>query len=277
MQPQRTRIADDDRDRYTIAVAMRGVDPTPCPKHARTRVDTGFRQQASVNTGQPSPSSPRGRCRRRRSEYDQGWRDAIIWCGIPVIIVLLLRIFLFGFYAIPSGSMKNTIEPGDRVITTKLAPDYIDLQRGDIIVFQDPAGWLQSESSSSSLLSDNYLIKRLIGLPGDIVECDGAGSPVKINGVAIDESAYLPSGVNPSDFSFYVEVTEGYVFVMGDNRSNSADSRYHQNDGANGLVPISDIVGKAIATYWPLNRIGVLDSHHEVFADVPDGTTNDDE
>ena len=90
-----------------------------------------------------------------------------------------------------------------------------------------------------------------------------------INGVAIDESSYLKPGVQPSDFAFNVTVTEGHIFVLGDNRANSADSRYHQDDGSNGLVPISDVLGVAIVRNWPLNRIGRLDSHHEVFANVP--------
>ena len=101
--------------------------------------------------------------------------------------------------------------------------------------------------------------------------CEGPGKPITINGVAIDESAYIRPDVDPSSFAFNVTVTEGHVFVMGDNRANSADSRYHQNDSSHGLVPISDVVGVGLAKYWPLNRIGGLDAHHEVFADVPEG------
>lgn len=253
MQPQKPGNADDERDRHTIEVASYGVNPSPRPRHMTGVVSSGPRHSASGN--------PSG----------HNFRDTLVWCVAPIIIVLLLRIFIFGFYSIPSGSMQDTIEPGDRVVTSKLAPDLFDLQRGDIIVFKDPANWLQSEDS---VLGDGYLIKRLIGLPGDVVECDGAGSPVLINGVAIDETPYIRSGVNPSDFPFSVTVTEGHVFVMGDNRASSADSRYHQDDGANGLVPISDVVGVAVATYWPLSRIGLLDAHHEVFDDVPDGTSS---
>ena len=180
-----------------------------------------------------------------------GLRDTLVWCGIPIIIVLLIRIFLLGFYVIPSGSMMNTIEPGDRVITSKLTPKVFDLKRGDVVVFKDPDHWLRQEDSSK--LGGDYLIKRLI------------------NGVAIDESAYIRPDVDPSSFAFNVTVTEGHVFVMGDNRANSADSRYHQGDSSHGLVPISDVVGVGLAKYWPLNRIGGLDAHHEVFADVPEG------
>lgn len=197
------------------------------------------------------------------------WRDLVVWCAIPILIVILLRVFLFGMYVIPSKSMEDTIMPGDRVVTTKLAPKVVSLKRGDIVVFKDPANWLAAEQTGNST---EYLIKRLIGLPGDVVACEGNGAPVTINGVAIDESSYIKPGTAPSAFAFKTTVTEGHVFVLGDNRANSADSRFHQDDGDDGLVPISDVVGVAFARYWPLNRIGWLSAHHDVFADVPDGT-----
>lgn len=133
------------------------------------------------------------------------WRDTLIWCGVPVAIVLLVRMFLIGFYVIPSGSMMDTIEPGDRVITTKLTPKLFSLRRGDVVVFKDPDHWLQEENSGR--LGGDFLIKRLIGLPGDTVACEGPGQPVTVNGVAIDESSYIRSGVDPSSFAFKVKVT----------------------------------------------------------------------
>ena len=111
--------------------------------------------------------------RRVESEESFGLRDTLIWCGIPIVIVLLVRMFLFGFYVIPSGSMLNTIEPGDRVITSKLTPKVFKLQRGDVVVFKDPDHWLQQENSGR--FGGDYLIKRLIGLPGDTVACEGPG------------------------------------------------------------------------------------------------------
>jgi signal peptidase I len=208
----------------------------------------------------------------RDADNGFNWRDTLIWCGIPVAIVLLVRMFLIGFYVIPSGSMMDTIEPGDRVITSKLTPKVFPLQRGDIVVFKDPDHWLQEENSGH--LGGDYLIKRLIGLPGDTVACEGPGKPITINGVAIDESSYIRPGVDPSSFAFKVKVTAGHIFVLGDNRANSADSRYHQDDSSHGLVPISDVVGVGLATYWPLNRIGLLSAHHDVFKDVPEGSTD---
>lgn len=100
--------------------------------------------------------------------------------------------------------------------------------------------------------------QRVIGLPGDTVACKGSGEPITVNGKPIDESAYLKSGVNPSDSPFSVTVTDGNVFVLGDNRSNSRDSRYHLDDGNNGLVPYDDIQGVALFRFWPFTRIGIL-------------------
>jgi signal peptidase I len=239
----------DSQDSHILEVADHGVDPVPAvrrhgPEHANSA-------HAAADDGR------------------MGWRDTLIWCGIPILIVLLVRIFLLGFYTIPSGSMMDTIQIGDRVITTKLTPKYFHLHRGDVVVFKDPANWLNDEGNR---FASDDLIKRLIGLPGDVVECAGAGKPVTINGVAINETSYTRPGVEPSDFPFRVHVTPGHVFVMGDNRSNSADSRYHQDDGANGLVPVNDIAGVALTTYWPFGRIGSLSGHHDVFDKVPDGT-----
>lgn len=260
-------------DEHTLRVAGHGVSPAPLDDDAPfdwPHPPTGEGGAACAADGGAHRGERAGMHGRQPDDESFGWRDALIWCGIPVVVVLLIRIFLIGFYVIPSGSMLDTIEPGDRVVTTKLTPRLFDLQRGDIIVFTDPNNWLSDEHSGN--FGGDYLIKRLIGLPGDVVECKGAGEPVTINGVAIDESAYLRPGVDPSAFPFHVEVSAGHVFVMGDNRASSADSRYHQDDGDQGLVPVSDVVGVAVARFWPLTRIGVLSGHHEVFDDVPDGT-----
>lgn len=213
-----------------------------------------------------SPTEEAAHATRDDEPASAKWRDFALWCAIPVIIVVLLRVFVFGMYVIPSRSMEDTIMPGDRVVTTKLAPHIQKLQRGDIVVFKDPANWLVNEPNANS----SFLIKRLIGLPGDTVACKGPGYPVTINGVAIHEESYLKPGVEPSSFAFQEHVTAGHLFVMGDNRANSADSRYHQNDGDEGLVPVNDVVGVAFLRYWPLNRIGWLSAHHDVFARVPE-------
>lgn len=253
------------------------VTSSPVPS---STLSPSYRASSSSSDGSPARSgSGRGGGRHSRSgnrrDHQEaaarpfGLRDFLLYCGIPVLVVALLRIVVFGVYMIPSGSMMDTIEVGDRIVTSKLVTRTTGLKRGDVIVFHDPANWLSDEGSA---IGGKYLIKRLIGMPGDVVSCKGAGYPVTINGVAVDESSYIRPGVDPSSFAFSVTVTSGHVFVMGDNRANSADSRYHQDDGDDGLVPISDVVGVGLVTFWPLNRIGVLESHHEVFRNVPDGS-----
>ncbi len=280
---------DAAEDSRILEVADHGVDPRPLEFSGRAGADAmsslqggspsssfGSSGSASSRDSRPGRENNRRGGRhsrsRRASDADSrsfGPRDFVLYCGIPVLIVALLRVFVFGVYMIPSGSMMDTIEVGDRIVTSKLVERTTGLKRGDVIVFHDPANWLSDEDSS---IGGKYLIKRLIGLPGDVVACKGAGYPVTINGVAVDESSYIRPGVDPSSFAFSVSVTAGHVFVLGDNRANSADSRYHQDDGDDGLVPISDVVGVGLVTFWPLNRIGVLKSHHEVFRNVPDGS-----
>ncbi|WEV65808.1 signal peptidase I [Bifidobacterium sp. ESL0764] len=190
--------------------------------------------------------------------------SVLIYCLVAVIVVSLLRIFVIGLYVVPSGSMETTLNIGDHIVTNRLAKPVLKLRRGDVVVFKDPANWLQSEN----VFASNDLVKRLIGLPGDVVACKGKGSPVTINGVPIDESSYLKAGAQPSKFAFKTKVTPGNVFVLGDNRGNSADSRYHPDDGNHGLVPLDRIKGVAMLTYMPASRFGVVHAHHDVFAKV---------
>lgn len=258
---------EGNRDHNIIAVAGHGVDPAPLNLNPSYSMKT-VAERRNPDDYEPLPYSARharhAKLRMRDDSFD--WKDTLVWCAVPVVIVLLLRLFVFGQYSIPSGSMENTIMPGDAVFASQLTPRFGELKRGDIIVFKDPANWLSTEKQG---MFGGYLIKRLIGLPGDTVACAGGGAPITINGVAIDESSYIKPGVNPSDFAFEVTVTSGHVFVLGDNRADSADSRFHADDGAHGLVPISDVAAVAGMRYWPLNRISLLDAHHEVFAAVP--------
>lgn len=263
-------VNGEARDRHTFAVADHGVDPAPIPSGtAGNTANSAFASAintATSNDADGKQSPKHGKKPANSNSFT--FRDFLLWCGVPIVLMLLVRLLIIGCYTIPSGSMMDTIQIGDRVASSKLIPKFSSLKRGDVVVFHDPANWLGGESSSSG--KGDYLIKRLIGLPGDVVECKGAGKPITINGVAIDESVYLKSGVQPSSFAFKVTVTADHVFVMGDNRANSSDSRYHQDDGDHGLVPMSNIVGVALYRYWPLNRIGLIEAHHEVFENVPD-------
>ena len=208
--------------------------------------------------------------------------------GIIIVVALLLsfliKTFLFRAFYIPSGSMEETLEINDRIFVNLLVPDVMDLQRGDVVVFEDTKGWLPAQAADDggeNLLrealvfvgllpdeSEQHLVKRVIGLPGDRVTCCDAEGRITVNGEPLDEP-YIYPGATPSDIPFDVTVPEGKVWVMGDHRNASADSREHQ-DSDGGFIDIDDIEGRAGIIAWPLNRISGVDSYEEVFADVPE-------
>ncbi len=191
-----------------------------------------------------------------------------------IIVASLVRYFVGQMFIIPSQSMENTLQIGDRVAVEKLS----SLKRGQVVVFEDPGGWLNDDTEGSErgpvgralefvgVLPDssaNHLIKRVVGLPGDDVMCCDSRGWITVNQQALDETPYLytdSSGqqVSPSDIAFEVVVPENRILVLGDNRSESRDSRCHLNDpgklkGENAFVSEDLVVGRAIAVVWPLS------------------------
>jgi signal peptidase I len=170
--------------------------------------------------------------------------------------------------------MENTLLVGDRVLVSKLTPGPFDLSHGDVIVFSDPGDWLslpprQPEGPIRSGFRDaltfvgllpadsgDHLIKRVIGLPGDKIACCDDEGRLTVNGTPVEEP-YLFTGDAPSEDKFSVTVPEGRLWVMGDHRSVSQDSRYHR-EVADGTVAIDDVVGKAFVTVWPFDRAKLL-------------------
>ncbi|BDR55045.1 hypothetical protein KIMH_11560 [Bombiscardovia apis] len=140
-----------------------------------------------------------------------------------------------------------------------MQPKISGVQRGDIVIFHDPDNWLHTGPD------DDFLIKRVVGVAGDRIKADGTG-PVSVNGTILNEKSYIMPGAVSSQIPFNLTVREGYIFVMGDNRSNSADSRFHLGDKNGGQVPLSKVDAIANCTYWPLNRLGLLRRPDGVFA-----------
>ncbi|MFT3833605.1 MAG: signal peptidase I [Micropruina sp.] len=212
---------------------------------------------------------------------------AIVVVG-ALIASTLLRLFLAQMFVIPSGSMENTLLIRDRVMVQKVA----GWSRGDIVVFRDTQGWLadpeeETDPVRKTLIfiglapdeSSNHLIKRVIGLPGDHVKCCDAQGRVTVNGQPLDEGTYLYAEggqtVEPSTMPFDVVVPKDRIWVMGDHRNNSQDSRCHLNEGTGGLaafVPSADVVGSAIAIVFPFDRWRGL-SRPDTFATVPAATS----
>jgi len=206
---------------------------------------------------------------------------------VPIIVVsalvvsILVKTFFIHFFFIPSGSMENTLKVGDRIAVNKLANFFTDIKRGEVVVFKDPANWLgQAPGETGSkpvvaiknalvtvgILPDpakQYLIKRVIGVGGDNVICCDAKGRISVNGTAINEP-YIFSGNKPSDSTFNITVPKGFIWVMGDHRGASADSRFHTDDIHKGMVPLPDVVGRAFVTVWPLKHVTFLSVGHDL-------------
>jgi signal peptidase I len=230
----------------------------------------------SVSTGAEdsttSDHTSGGSGRQQRSFF----KELPILIGIALILALLIKTFLVQAFSIPSNSMQNTLQVGDRVLVDKLTPWFgSEPERGEIVVFEDPGGWLnespvpepsglggaiQTVLSGIGLMpsaSDQDLIKRVIAVGGDRVECK-RGGPVEVNGKAIDEPYLFPGNTPCDDKPFGpVEVPVGKMWVMGDHRQDSLDSRYHQKVD-NGMIPTDRVVGRAIVVAWPLTRWSAL-------------------
>ncbi|MFI2434990.1 signal peptidase I [Streptomyces sp. NPDC018693] len=219
----------------------------------------------------PGDSTPKARKPR------SFWKELPILIGIALVLALLIKTFLVQAFSIPSASMQDTLREGDRVLVDKLTPWFgSEPERGQVVVFHDPDNWLAGEAppepnAFQTFLSwiglmpsaeEKDLIKRVIGVGGDTVECKGTG-PLKVNGKALNEESYVFPGNTPCSMDdtggqFKVTVPEGHIWVMGDHRQNSRDSRYNQADRHKGMVPVDEVVGRAIVKAWPINRWGTL-------------------
>jgi signal peptidase I len=188
---------------------------------------------------------------------------------------MVVKTFFVQFFYIPSGSMENTLLVNDRVGVNKFGALFSDIKRGEVVVFRDPADWLSVPTNEETgikkvakdalvfvgVLPDpakQYLIKRVIGVGGDRVVCCNASDQIEVNGTPVTES-YIYPGDKPSDSEFDVTVPKGFIWVMGDHRGASADSRFHTQDPNKGMVPLDKVTGRALFVIWPLSNLGILE------------------
>ena len=224
--------------------------------------------------GQEEDSASEARPRR-------SWLSTIVVVLVVIALSAFIKTHIYQTFEIPSGSMEDTLQTGDQVAVRMY--DAHSIHRGDVVVFSDPGGWLDAKDPTglqglvrnglilTGLLPKNsghHLIKRVIGVAGDHITADGT-SALSVNGVPLDET-YVRQGSAPSSVPFDVVVPEGCVWVMGDNRSNSSDSRFHQDDPHGGAVPVTDVVGVATNVVWPVGHWDSLDDGEAVFKGVPD-------
>ena len=219
--------------------------------------------------GTPSPAGQRP----KRSKSRSWWVELPILLAFALILALLIKTFVVQAFFIPSSSMENTLEIGDKVLVNKMIYDFRPIHRGDIVVFNGEGSWDPVTSQSTPPLERLWnaisglfgtapgvhdYIKRVIGVPGDHVACCDARGRVTVNGVPLNEKSYLYPGNPPSMNRFSITVPPGRLWVMGDHRSVSFDSRGHQQDPGNGTVPEDRVVGRAFVIVAPVSRWGVL-------------------
>jgi signal peptidase I len=241
-------------------------------------------------TGDMVETPPAGQARHRGGGNSTGVgrfvRDVLIILLVAILASFLIKTFLIRSFYIPSGSMENTLEINDRIIVDELVPHVLSIDRGDVVVFTDPGGWLPPSRQSrqnpvaagmdwflsqiglSASDSDDHLVKRVIGVGGDHVVCCNAQGRITVNGSALREpyTVIPPGHTDAATLHFNVYVPKGELWVMGDNRYDSQDSSRNQDLPGKGFVPARDVVGRAILISWPVGRWSWLSNYPSVFA-----------
>jgi signal peptidase I len=196
------------------------------------------------------------------------WKETAILLGIAVLVAVLVKAFIVQTFFIPSGSMEHTLNIDDRVLVNKLVYDFRDPHRGEIVVFEAPGEW-------RSVPTEDDFIKRVIGVGGDHVVCCDAQGRISVNGKALDETYVYQDGAGvgdaPSRDAFDVVVPNGRLWVMGDHRSESGDSRELYGRTSNvtrSTIPVDAVVGKAFILFWPFSRADWLTTP-DPFNDIP--------
>jgi signal peptidase I len=250
------------------------------PRADETRVDLtaavdgadGTGADATDGAGGTRGPGRDGKSGKRRRSF---WRELPVLIVVALVLALLIKSFVIQAFYIPSASMENTLEIGDRVLINKVVYHTRPIHRGDIVVFDGTGSWdPDNPAPSSNIFSkaanelegivgishdSNIYIKRVIGLPGDHVACCNARGQVTVNGVALSESSYLYPGNVPSAQPFKDTVPPGSLWVMGDHRAVSYDSRGHMGSPGGGAIPESGVLGRAFVIIWPPSRWSFLD------------------
>ena len=237
--------------------------------------DPGAEQGAKADAQSAAEQAPAD----SEAQADKGkrkrhfWRDLLVIVVAALALTILLKTFVVQVFSIPSGSMENTLLPGDRILVSKIVYKFRPIARGDIVVFSGAGSWDQPAAPPSNWLTglwgdatnlvgiagpDTDYVKRVIGIPGDHVVCCNAAGQVTVNGVPLSESSYVFPGDAPSSLRFNITVPPGRLWVMGDNRGDSDDSRYRTTSPGQGTIPESAVVGRAFLIIWPLSRISDL-------------------
>ena len=223
-----------------------------------------------IDRGFPEPAPVPSRADVPRGASEDRWRRPVVLLAAAVVTVALVRALVVQTFIVPTGSMQPTVRVGDRVVVSRASYLLGDVQRGDVVVFDGsglfapaappPRNALASlgrgvaELFSMPVGSHDY-VKRVVGLPGERVACCDAAGRLTIDGAPLDEP-YVAPGEVPSDVRFDVVVPAGRLWVMGDDRGDSADSRAHLGAPGGGTVPVDRVVGRVVGIFWPLAHAG---------------------
>lgn len=289
--PDQHRTADSEIPETADPVDAAGAETVAADR--RTAVTDSTAPAGSADPADPWDASAQDAAKLEDAEDSEQrrtrlplWLDTLVTMVVALVIAVLVKTFLIQPFYIPSASMNPTLLTDDKILVSKLSPGVFDLERGDVIVFEDPGDWIPGDATDNptprvrvlmalSLVglapdpSQDHLVKRLIGMPGDHVVCAEEGAQLEVNGVPVDEP-YINPATSPCQVPFDVTVPAGKVWVMGDNRHASADSAWHEHHGENGFVDQADITGRAVTVFWPMDRWSGLRDGEDAFAEVPE-------
>ncbi|KAB2341891.1 signal peptidase I [Actinomadura rudentiformis] len=261
----------DEDDRRDVRSEAEGAVP-----NEKQAVTSG--QDPVDDTTSDDESSTGGGKSKKQGSF---WKELPVLIGVALVLALVIKAFAVQAFYIPSASMENTLQIGDRVLVNKIVYHTRDIKRGDIVVFNGLDSWdpevdyAEPSNPVSKVLraigttfgvapNEKDYIKRVIGIPGDRVKCCDAQGRITVNGVPLDEKRYLFTDPQtdeqnkPSNETFDHTVKPGQLWVMGDHREVSSDSRAHRGDPGGGTIPVSRVIGRAFVIVWPLDRIGTL-------------------
>lgn len=264
----------------------------PAPTGDRPLHRTRQHRSDEPGSGQHPSDPDQARSRtRRRGGLGAAIKEILAVAATALVISFLIKTFIAQAFWIPSGSMEDTLVYGDRVMVSKIQAGPMSVERGDIVVFEDPGGWLPpvQRPDRGALINGvtrvlefvgvapstqgNHLIKRVVGMPGDTVSCCDESGRLLVNGQPLDETSYLYPGDAASMTEFEITVPEDHVWLMGDHRSNSRDSRANDDGtGQQGSVPLDSVVGQAFVLLFPFDHFTWF-TIPDTYDSVPEATT----